>query len=179
VSTDAELRAELLEMMRQDQIERTGEGLPAGTPLPPMRDYTRAERLKEIIEAHGWPTHDLVGVEGGTAAWLIAQHADHEVDFQVEALALMQEALAAGQVDATEVAYLDDRVAVNRGEPQRYGTQIRCRGGVPDPATPLIDPEHIDDLRAEVGLGTLEEYYDELAMMCAQEAADGQEAPLD
>lgn len=46
------------------------------------------------------------------------------------------------------------------------------------PATPLVDPGSIDDLRAAVGLGTLDEDHDELAMMCAQEAADGQEAPL-
>lgn len=173
-----ELRVELLEMMRQDQQERTGEGLPAGTRLPPVRDYARATRLAEIVDEVGWPTHDMVGVEGGTAAWLIAQHADHDVALQRHWLDLMTEAAKADQADPLEVAYLHDRVAVNAGEPQRYGTQIRCRDGVPAPATPIEDEPGVDDRRRAVGLDALADYYDELSMMCEQEGAEGQ-GPLD
>ena len=172
--TNDALRSELLEMMRQDQIERTGEGLPPGTKLPPMQDRTRAARLAEIVAEFGWPTYDLVGVDGGTAAWLIAQHADHDVDQQAEWLTLLEEAVAEGQADPTELAYLTDRVAVNLQQPQQYGTQIRCRAGVPAPATPIEDAATVDTRRGEVGLGTLDAYYAELSMMCAQEAADGQ-----
>ncbi|HEY6696934.1 MAG TPA: DUF6624 domain-containing protein, partial [Acidimicrobiales bacterium] len=78
-------------------------------------------------------------------------------------------ALEAGQADATEVAYLEDRVAVNRGEPQRYGTQVRCRGGRPEPATPLADPATVDADRVEVGLEPLADYYEDLAEACAAE----------
>src|SRR5688572_20374260 len=72
------LREELLEMMRADQQERTGAGLPPGTKLPPSRDYARSVRLKQIISEFGWPTHRMVGRDGGTAAWLVAQHADFD-----------------------------------------------------------------------------------------------------
>ncbi len=162
-------------MMRADQVERTGDGLPPGTKLPPIQDGARATRLKEIIAEYGWPTHDLVGRDGGTAAWLIAQHADFDVAFQQQAVELIQPAVEAAQADPTELAYLTDRVAVNLGEPQTYGSQIRCREGVPAPATPIIEPERVDEVRASVGLGTLDDYYQELAMMCADEAADGQQ----
>lgn len=170
-----ELREELLEMMAADQLERTGEGLPPGTKLPPIRDHSRTVRLQEIIAEVGWPTFDLVGEDGATAAWLIAQHSDTDVEFQVTAVELLRAAVDDGQADATELAYLEDRVAVNRGQPQTYGTQIRCRGGEPDPATPLADEVRVEELRASVGLGTLADYYDELAMMCADEAAEGAE----
>lgn len=172
--THDELRVELLEMMRQDQLERTGEGLPAGTPLPPIQDYARAARLTEMVDEFGWPTFDMVGEDGATAAWLIAQHADHDVELQAGWLVLMDAAAGAGQADPTEVAYLMDRVAVNQREPQRYGTQIRCQGGVPTPATPIEDAANVDQRRRSVGLESLAAYYDKLAMMCAHEDADGQ-----
>jgi hypothetical protein len=158
----ATLRRELLDMMEADQAERTGESTANG-------DGSRTDRLREIIDEHGWPTFDMVGREGATAAWLIAQHADFDVDFQAEVLGLMHAALEAGQADPTEVAYLEDRVAVNRGEPQRYGTQVRCRGGRPEPATPLVDPEAVDARRADVGLDPLADYFEELAEACAAE----------
>ncbi len=167
------MRYELLDMFREDQQERTGYGLPPGTKLGPTHDATRMLRLKEIIARFGWPTWDLVGHDGAEAAWLIAQHADFSVHFQTRALALMTEAVADGQADATDLAYLEDRVAVNRGRPQTYGTQIRCDGGEPRPATPLADSHGVDAARESVGLGTLADYYDELAQMCADESADG------
>lgn len=172
--THDELRVELLEMMRQDQLERTGEGLPAGTPLPPIQDHARAARLTEMVDEFGWPTFDMVGEDGATAAWLVAQHADHDVELQASWLVLMGAAAGAGQADPTEVAYLMDRVAVNQREPQRYGTQIRCQGGVPTPATPIEDAPNVDERRRSMGLESLTAYYDELSMMCAHEDAEGQ-----
>jgi hypothetical protein len=156
------LRRELLDMMEADQGERAGESNASG-------DESRTDRLREIIDEHGWPTFDLVGRDGATAAWLIAQHADFDVEFQAKALGLMRAALEAGQADPTEVAYLEDRVAVNRGQAQRYGTQVRCRDGRPEPATPLVDAADVDELRAEVGLQPLAEYYEQFAEGCAAE----------
>ncbi len=173
---DDVLRTELLAMMAADQLERTGAGLPAGTKLPPARDFDRAQRLRRIVEERGWPTHDEVGKDGGTAAWLVAQHADFDVEFQQWALAQLTATARAGQADRTEVAYLADRVAVNTGVPQVYGSQVRCRDGEPRPATPLKRPDDIDSLRHRVGMDPLEDYYAELAMMCADEAAEGQGA---
>lgn len=173
VELDEELRARLVAMEREDQLERTGGGLPPGTKLPPPRDYYRVEELKEVIAEHGWPTESLVGADGASAAWLVAQHADFDVDFQEEALVLLREAAADGEADVTEVAYLADRVAVNRGRPQEFGTQVRCRGGEPRPATPLTSPDDVDARREAAGMEPLADYYAELSMMCAQEQADG------
>ncbi|HAP77099.1 MAG TPA: hypothetical protein DCR14_13560 [Acidimicrobiaceae bacterium] len=63
---------------------------------------------------------------------------------------------------------------MNQREPQRYGTQIRCQGGVPTPATPIEDAANVDQRRHSVGLESLAAYYDELSMMCAHEDAEGQ-----
>jgi hypothetical protein len=115
----------------------------------------------------------MVGKDGATAAWVIAQHADFDVDLQQELLDLMHE--AGDDVDASEVAYLEDRVAVNRGEPQRYGTQARCAaGGGVEPATPLLDEAAVDDLRAEAGMEPLADYFAEFEAGCDM---DGSMAP--
>jgi len=156
------LRDELLEMMDADQAERTGAASTNG-------DGERTERLREIIDEHGWPTFDMVGREGATAAWVIAQHSDQDVELQQQALELLQAAVDDGQADPTELAYLEDRVAVNNGEPQRYGTQVRCSPDGAQPATPLVDPEGVDDLRADVGLDPLATYLAEFEEGCAEE----------
>src|SRR6202008_822125 len=62
---EPELRDELLEMMDADQAERTGE-------VGANNDAERTARLGEIIDEHGWPTFELVGRDGATAAWVIA-----------------------------------------------------------------------------------------------------------
>jgi hypothetical protein len=56
-----------------------------------MEDVHRknAERLRELLELFGWPAVDIAGQDGAEAAWLIAQHAIGEPDFQRRVLALL------------------------------------------------------------------------------------------
>jgi hypothetical protein len=86
------------------------------------------------------------------------QHSDHDPAFQRECLELLGEAVDAGEADASNLAYLTDRVLRAEGRPQRYGTQF---GPGPDGGfepQPLEDPDRVDERRASVGLGPLEEY---------------------
>lgn len=162
VELNPELQVELVEMQAADQAERTGQSSEDG-------DRERTERLTEIIDEFGWPTRSLVGTDGATAAWVIAQHSDQDVEFQERALDLMREAVADDEADSTELAYLEDRVATNRGEPQIYGTQIGCVDGEAVPG-PIADEANVDERRADAGLQPLDEYLAELAELCAQEA---------
>ncbi|GAA1585902.1 hypothetical protein GCM10009678_80580 [Actinomadura kijaniata] len=117
-----------------------------------------ADRLTEILDEHGWPTVPAVGADAARAAWLIAQHADRQLDVQRRAVALMGEAVAAGEADAAQYAFLRDRTLVNEGREQVHGTQIagiRDDGPVP---WPCVEPERMDERRAEVGIPPFEEY---------------------
>ena len=159
---DAALSAELIEMLAQDQADRlAGDG--EGT------DEERTERLREIIVAHGWPTYSLVGEEAEDAAWAIAQHSDHDPDFQREAREWLQIAVENDDASPGNLAYLTDRIAVGAGEPQTYGTQIGCGEDGPAPSTPIADEAAVDERRAEVGLPPLADYYAELEAVCAAE----------
>ncbi|POX36647.1 hypothetical protein C3486_32475 [Streptomyces sp. Ru73] len=116
------------------------------------------DRLNEIMDEIGWPTADLVGEEAARAAWLIAQHADRQLDVQRRALRLMEQAVAAGTAGKRELAFLHDRTLVNEGRKQIYGTQIAgIRDGAPVP-WPCEDPHRMDALRAEAGIEPFDEY---------------------
>ena len=165
-----ELRDELLQRQAEDQAVRTGIPLPGDDRTAEELfgqmdavDRLNTDRMKEILEEHGWPGWSLVGEDGSTAAWVLVQHADLDVEFQELALAYLMGAVEAGDASRGDLAYLIDRVRVAKNLPQVYGTQI---GPGPDgdvaPRTPIEDPDNVDARRAEAGLGTLEEYYDEI-----------------
>lgn len=159
---DAELRQELLDMLERDQSGRTGGVDEEG-------DEVRTERLKQIIAEHGWPGFDLVGEDGEDAAWAIAQHSDLDLELQKCALTHLEIAVDAGQGSPGNLAYLSDRVAVAEGKQQTYGTQVRCApNGKPKPATPLAEPERIEELRAAADLETYEQYLAEMVQICGE-----------
>ncbi|GAA2729020.1 DUF6624 domain-containing protein [Streptomyces nogalater] len=122
------------------------------------------DRLRQIMEEYGWPTADKVGEEAARAAWLIAQHADRQLDVQRRALELMRQAVSAGAAGRRELAFLHDRTRVNEGREQTYGTQIAgVRGGQPVP-WPCEEPERVDELRAQAGIEPFDEYVARFAM---------------
>ena len=123
-------------------------------------DQRNTERMKEIIEQFGWPTVSKVGEKISNMAWLLVQHADRNVEFQKKCLALMKEQTE-GEVDKIDVAYLEDRVRVNEGKPQLYGTQFYGEGEQYGPR-PIEDVANVDARRKKLGMESLEEYKNEL-----------------
>lgn len=121
-------------------------------------DVANTDRLRAIVDEFGWPGRTLVGEQGAEHAWLLAQHADHQLDSQRLFLKELEKAVAAGDAPARHAAYLTDRVAMNEGRPQTYGTQIRdVRDGEGVP-WPIAEPQHLDERRASVGLPAFAEY---------------------
>jgi hypothetical protein len=117
-----------------------------------------AARLREIIEAHGWPGRRLAGEDGAQAAWLIAQHAIGEPGFQRQCLERLRGAADAGDVPAWQFAYLEDRIRMFEGRPQRYATQFDIDDdGRPVPYE-IEEPEGVDERRRAVGLEPLAEH---------------------
>ncbi|GAA1433271.1 hypothetical protein GCM10009601_55530 [Streptomyces thermospinosisporus] len=103
---------------------------PAEQPVWRRLTARHGDRLNEITDVYGWPTAELVGEEAARAAWLIAQHADRQLDVQRRALRLLEQAVAEGSARPREPAFLRDRTLVNEGREQIYGTQIAgVKGG--------------------------------------------------
>ena len=168
---DPALREELLAMLVLDQAVRTGVA-PPGDPRTPDQlaaDWDETDRLHnarmvEILDQSGWPGWTMVGSDGAFAAWVLIQHADLDLPLQKRGLELMQAAVDAGEADPSDLAYLIDRVRVAEGQPQVYGTQWGSDAeGNPEPRTPIEDEPQVDIRRAAVGLGTIDEYLEEMA----------------
>lgn len=166
---DTALRAELLRLSEDDQRSRAGIGplLQRYGRNSPQADSAFAAmaaadrpvqaRLREIVARHGWPDRRLVADDGAHAAWLLLQHADSA--FQRQVLPAVRRAADAGHARRSDAAYLEDRVRVGQGRPQRFGTQLRFDEATGRPALyPIEDEARVDERRAAAGMGTLAEY---------------------
>lgn len=163
------LRDELLKMAEQDQAARREaargnfQNKEANERMAAV-DRKNTARLKEVIAQKGWPGLTLVSKRAAHAAWMMVQHADLDRDFQKQCLPLLEKAVAQGEAEGQDLAYLTDRVLVADKKPQRYGTQFATVDGK-TVLQPLEDEAHVDERRAAVGLGTLAEYMEQMRRM--------------
>jgi hypothetical protein len=154
------LRRELLALGEADQAVRTGPGFADSIRHPGFvqrmaeEDSARATRLREIVARHGWPGKSMVGARAASAAFLIVQH---NGSLQEEMLALMQ-TQPPGEVNSSELAMLEDRVRVQAGQPQRYGSQFKPPGDTAIELYPVEDLPGLEARRAAVGLPPMAVY---------------------
>ena len=160
------LRQELLKRVSEDQrirdeLIKKGIDHPDQALLAQMNriDAINTARLTVIIKQHGWPGPKLIGQDGTDAFFLLAQHADPA--FQEKVLPLVQNAYRRGILTGQNFALFTDRVLVESGKPQVYGTSARpfdqWRDGEPV-FDPIEDEANVDKRRADLGLMPLSEY---------------------
>jgi uncharacterized protein DUF6624 len=158
----AEARRQLEERGRADQAVREGFGV--GNQLDTMQikammrtDSANTTWLKSYVSNWGWPTSAQVGHEAVETAFLIVQHAVHDTAFMRSMLPAIEQARKRGDLDGNAVAMLTDRLEVQAGRPQLYGTQMSFHNGrwLLDP---IADSVHVDERRRRVGLPPLHAY---------------------
>jgi len=127
-------------------------------------DARNLKRLKEVVENYGWPTYAMVGEDGGRAAWLLAQHADRDPDFQRKVLAMMEPLVDSGQASQKDYAYLYDRTHY----PQRFGTQGTCISREEWRPFEIDDLAGLAERRRKAGMPAIAEYAAMLKEICAR-----------
>lgn len=105
---DPALQKQLLKLREEDQGALRSQ-LPEAKLLR-VQHSTRAV-LQGILRGRGWPKLSAVGADAAQGAWLIVQHADDDLPWQREALAMMEGLLPSGEVRKSDIAYLRDRIA--------------------------------------------------------------------
>jgi hypothetical protein len=161
-----DLRQELLAMEQKDQAirqrviaaQQSGESEPAELMARmDSLDRSHADRLKAIVDEHGWPHPSQVGPDAVNAAFLIVQHATHDPAFQERSLDSLRAAFEDGAATGQQVALLTDRVRVQQGKPQLYGTQALIQDST-IVFRPIADSTNVDVRRKELGMMPLDEY---------------------
>jgi len=121
-------------------------------------DLQNQIKIKEILDNRGWLGSRIVGQQGNNTLFLVIQHATN-IETQLNYLPMLREAVKLGNAKASDLAFLEDRIAIGQGKRQIYGSQIGRDAETGEYyISPLINPESVNERRAEVGLGTIEKY---------------------
>lgn len=156
---DLKLQSELVQMRAADQkIINDQKKAQDHNGLPDSMQQSHRTRLWQIFRTYGYPDYDLVDTTGADAFWLLVQHQDMDTILQKTVLEAMQEKVKQGKASKLYVALLTDRVLINTGHAQVYGTQMRLgKNGEHEPK-PIAHPAEVDSLRRSVGLEPLAQY---------------------
>jgi hypothetical protein len=147
----------LIDLTVLPEAERAAANTAMWTPLMAMDDRLLAELLP-MVPADGWFRKSVYGEKAASAAFLIIQHSD--VEQWRRFVPVLEPLVETGEINGSQYGLMYDRLAVNEGRPQRYGTQMTCKAGkwVIDREN-LEDPANADARRAAIGFhGTLAEY---------------------
>ncbi|MBW1657282.1 DUF6624 domain-containing protein [Flavobacterium quisquiliarum] len=121
------------------------------------KDSINLVKVMKILDEKGWVGKDVVGTQGNQTLFLVIQHS--LLKYQQKYLPMMRQAVKKGNANISNLAYLEDRVALREGRKQIYGSQsAKNRKTNKWYFSPMIDPDNVDKRRAEVGLGTMKEY---------------------
>lgn len=122
-------------------------------------DKKNTKLLKKMIDQFGWPTIPMVGKKASFFAWLIVQHADHDVQFQKDVLKLIKKIYSDKiEVDPKNIAFLTDRILVNEGKKQIFGTQFYYSKYGQLIPNPIGNKKKMNLLREKYGLPSFDEY---------------------
>ena len=147
--------AAIKEMKQVDQGLRVAisQGITQENYLVYLADQVHNRRLHRLLKEFGYPNTEMVGEEGMKDFWLLVQHQDGD-------LRLQKDCLEKCNFAPKEKAHLIDRIKVNGGEEQEYGTQLQMDENKKLTPKPIRESEDVDSRRKGVGLEPLSEYVD-------------------
>ena len=105
------------------------------------------------------------------AAFRVAQHSINHPALMRECRSLIDASSQRGDVPREHFAYIDDRIRMYEGLPQRYGTQWRGGVGGLEPY-PVDDWSAVDERRRALGLKSLDEMKPEWSEQLTQDDVD-------
>lgn len=124
-----------------------------------LTDSLNFIQIKRIFKLYGYLGYRLVGKESSHNFWILVQHADIDPSFQDSVLKKMKIEADSANASLAEYAYLTDRVKVNTGQLQIYGTQMMLNATKSSYVIkPTIEPESLNERRKSVGLKPIEDY---------------------
>lgn len=111
-------------------------------------DDENLKALLKMVPPEGWFLKSRYGDKAASAAFHIIQHSD--VAQWKRFVPVLEPLVVTGEVDGQAFGLMYDRLAINEGRPQRYGSQMTCEAGkwVPEK---LEDPARVEEWRKAMG----------------------------
>jgi hypothetical protein len=143
---------EIHERMLKDQ-DKEGRTLPPTSPVT----IENREYLKALIQELGWIDLHRFGDEGSGNAIILAQHSG-DLPLMVAILPFVEKECKGAGESSVMYAILYDRLQLNLGRKQRFGTQVGMDSEGHPMVLPLEDASKVEQFRKEIGLPPLAEY---------------------
>lgn len=159
--------------VQQDMITAIQKGVPFDSVklLETVQKQTFARHillLKDIYKQYGYPTPKMVGQESAYHFFTLIQHSDSDVNFQSQMLPLIKKQVKKKQASGKEYAFLYDRIHLNKGGEQLYGTQMDYDSNGNAFPKKLKDSANVNKRRRQLGMEPLEEYLAKVTEMHKQ-----------
>ena len=118
---------------------------------------TNLASVSQILDTYGWPSG--LSDEANKAIFLVIDHSGLKT--MNKYIGLFRDAVEKGYLSMNDLVTMEDRMLMNAGKPQKYGTQAYSL--VEDGKTVIYiwsveDPDKLDALRKSVGLMPIGEY---------------------
>lgn len=124
-------------------------------------DSINQKEICDILDTRGFVGKEAVG-DACTVYWLIIQHAPMEL--QKKYFHVFVDAMERGDISKSQVAMMDDRIAMFERRPQKYGSQIVENEQGKRVIYQLLDPGKVDQWRKEMELNPLADYMKEMGV---------------
>lgn len=122
-------------------------------------------RIKQLYRQYGYLGLKQVG-EKETDFWISIQHADNDIGFQKQMLKVLKKEIRRNNSPRIHYAMLEDRIAVNTHQKQRFGSQVTYnKMGQAIPKNGLIDSANVEKLRKAYDMPTFKKYYNDMTIM--------------
>jgi|GEM_PF-4946923 len=112
-----------------------------------------AAAIREMLITYGWLGALRVGPRDADFFFRVVMTSDATI--RALALPALREAVSRGGASLADFARLEDRVLVDAGKPQIYGTQFFTNATGSKECYPLEEPARVDQLRTAAGLPPL------------------------
>lgn len=160
ITYNKKLHDELLQLRKKDQ-ERVRDAVSDRKPdniLDRLRESRsqNSDSLCLMLKTHGWPTKKLVGEDGADAAFFLLRNTSNPVT-QAALLPVIIAATSQGEIELRDFASYIDRVRLNAGLKQLFGTQATIRDGFLM-MFPIEDETQVDARRKQYQLPPLADY---------------------
>ena len=117
-----------------------------------------SERFLAYVDASGFPFKDEADEKVYKAAVVLGLHLFNSNNDQVRFFQKYIEKAPDEQVEPWAKAYFIDKIRINAGQKQLYGTQFKATKDGSIESLPIEDEENVNKRRAELGMKTIEEY---------------------